>query len=77
MKIDNLHVFIEHNPTIRLNDELILAFWISIDELIRNRETVMVGHRKVHAFLVEDVCIWGLTYRILSDFLEIVGKPKS
>jgi len=34
----------------------------------------MVGHKKVHAFLVDDACIWGLTYRILSDFLEIVRK---
>ncbi|MCK4435330.1 CoA pyrophosphatase [Candidatus Bathyarchaeota archaeon] len=74
MKILPLVIFLEHNPSIRLNDELVLAFWISIDELIRNRKTVMVGHRKVHAFLVKDACIWGLTYRILSDFLEIVRK---
>gem|GEM_PF-6008371 len=74
MKTDNLHILIEHNPSIRLNDELVLSFWISINELIRNRKTVMVGHKKVHAFLVDDACIWGLTYRILSDFLEIVRK---
>lgn len=75
MKILPLIIFLEHNPQIHLNDELELAIWISIDDLVKSRKTTTLDNREIQVFDVGEGYIWGLTYRVLTDFLKILGEP--
>ena len=64
---------------ITLSDEVAEAFWVPVDALRdprASREIVLEltgGARRVLSFEHEGRIIWGLTERILRQFLELVG----
>jgi len=66
-------VFLEESPTIDLNKkELDRFFWVSFEKIESNRGIVDFGDRKVPAYIFGDDIVWGVTYKILRDFIEIV-----
>jgi 8-oxo-dGTP pyrophosphatase MutT (NUDIX family) len=58
------------------------VFWISVDTLRdpETRSTITIplpgGPREFPSFLVHDEHVWGLTYRILEQFLEVYGSDE-
>ena len=66
-------IFVENEPSIRLSEkELEEYFWISLEELARNRATAKFSFGEVPAFTVKGNVIWGLTYRILEDLMRFL-----
>ena len=72
MKILPFVVYLDHEPDIKLNYELDSFFWIPMHEFYRNRDVVSFDFGNFPAFIVRNHTIWGLTYRILEDFNNII-----
>ena len=64
-------ILVRDEPSIKLNKkELKQYFWISLDELARNRTTAKFSFGEVPAFIVRSNVIWGLTYRIIECLIH-------
>lgn len=68
MKVLPFVILLEHEPSIKLNDELKRFIWISLEELARHKDTAKFNFGNFPAYIVGDIVIWGLTYRILEKF---------
>ena len=68
-------VLLEHEPSIKLNEELERFVWISPEELVRHRGTVKFSFGEFPAYIVGNIVIWGLTYRILEIFVHTLEYP--
>jgi len=78
MKILPFVFLVKHEPVIRLNmDELKEYYWIPVEELFRNECTVRFGSEKHRAFIIGDIKIWGLTFRILKNIFSRLNKHGS
>ena len=73
MKIVPFVILLEHEPTIKLNEELEKFVWISPEQLVRHRGTAKLSFGEFPAYIVGNIVIWGLTYRILEAFVHAVG----
>jgi len=70
MKILPFVILLEHEPSIRLNEKELEGFvWISLEELIQHKGTFKFSFGKFPAYIVGSTVIWGLTYRILENFV--------
>lgn len=66
-------VLLESEPRIRLNKkELTDYYWISLDQIEESRGMARPASFETQAFIVGEIIIWGLTYRILESFLQIL-----
>jgi len=64
-------VLVEHEPRIKLNEKELEGFaWISLSEIIRGKGFAKFSFGDVPAYTVGSTVIWGLTYRILEDFIR-------
>ena len=70
MKILPFVVLLEHEPSIKLNEELEEFVWISLEELVQHKGTVKFSFGEYPAYIVGNSIIWGLTYRILEKFVH-------
>ena len=70
MKILPFVILLEHEPTIKLNEELEGFVWISLEDLFQSKGTVKFSFGVVQAYTVGNYIIWGLTYRILEKFFH-------
>jgi 8-oxo-dGTP diphosphatase len=77
MKILPFVVLVEHEPLIKLNEELEWFVWISLEELTEHKGTAKFSFGKFPAYIVGNIVIWGLTYRILEKFVNTLGTPTS
>jgi 8-oxo-dGTP pyrophosphatase MutT (NUDIX family) len=58
------------NPQIELNKkELNNYFWIPLTELTKERKE-KTSFAESSCYIIKDIKIWGLTYKILKDFIE-------
>jgi 8-oxo-dGTP diphosphatase len=74
MKILCFIVLLENEPAIKLNEkELESSVWISPKELTQHKGTFKSSLGEFPAYIVGDTVIWGLTYRILEKFIQIIG----
>jgi 8-oxo-dGTP pyrophosphatase MutT (NUDIX family) len=68
---------LHRRPKVATGPEVQHAFWVSLSKLPSLRGTSEVQIRgtriTVEAFLVEGVIVWGFTYRVLNELLEIPG----
>jgi len=65
---------LEHEPKIQLNmDELERYYWIPIGDLIRNERAARFRFGTRPAFIIGDIKIWGLTFRILKGFFHALS----
>ena len=67
-------LLLEHEPLIKLNEELERYVWVSLEKLAQKRGTVKFSFGEYPAFLMENYVIWGLTYRILKRFFTLWKK---
>lgn len=65
----------EEPPEVTLNQELIAHYWIPLDELAESLGKTRIGSRDFPAYLIEGEAVWGLTYRMLAKFFEILNGP--
>jgi len=65
---------LEREPLIQLSrDELERYYWVSIRDLVRNERVARFKFGTRPVFIVGDVMIWGLTFRILKKFFKSLG----
>ena len=73
---------LSRRPALRPNDEVQHAFWVPLDRFaepgLRREVTLNVRgeERTLPAYVVGEDVIWGMTERILTPFLELVGRPR-
>jgi len=65
MKVLPFVILLDHEPLIKLNEELKGFVWVSLEELAQHRSTARFNFGEFPAYIVDDYVIWGLTYRIL------------
>ena len=73
----------EGEPPFRLNGEVAEAFWVPLETLVDPSSHVdylppYPGSSRYPGILVGDPdrhVVWGLTYRFLEVFLDLVGQP--
>ena len=70
--------FLERKPFIKLNKEELESFvWIPLQKVLKGENVVRIGSRVVPAYVVGETVIWGLTYRIVENFVHIVKSTKA
>lgn len=72
MKILPFVILLEHEPSIKLNEELERFVWIRLEELVQHKGMVKVSFGEFPAYIVGNDAIWGLTYRILDKVFHIL-----
>ncbi len=72
MRIVPFVFLLEYGPSIKLNEELERFVWVSLEELVQHRGTAKLSFGEVPAYVVGNSLIWGLTYRILERFIQIL-----
>jgi len=66
-------VLVEDKQLIRLNEnELEEYFWVSVEELVRNRTKARFGFAESPAFVLGNMIIWGLTFRIIERLVYLL-----
>lgn len=74
LKILPFIILLKDNPPIKLNEgELEEFIWISLTDLVQNKGTVTFAFGEFPAYIVGDIIIWGLTYRILEMFFHTLN----
>jgi len=62
-------------PKLRLSrEELESYLWVPYEKIVKNRGTVEFTFGKFPAYMVAEPAVWGITYRILSQFIQAVEK---
>jgi 8-oxo-dGTP pyrophosphatase MutT (NUDIX family) len=66
-------VLLEGEPRLKLNRAELESFlWVPYQKVVQSRGVVKFSFGKVPAFVFADAVVWGITYRILSEFIEAV-----
>jgi 8-oxo-dGTP pyrophosphatase MutT (NUDIX family) len=66
-------VLLEGEPKLELNRaELETFIWVPYEEVVQSKGAVEFSFGKVPAYVFADAIVWGLTYKILSAFVEAV-----
>ena len=66
-------VLLEGEHRLKLNKaELETFIWVPYEEVVQSRCLVEFSFGKVPAFIFADAVVWGVTYKILSEFVEAV-----
>ncbi len=66
-------VLLEDEPKLKLNKaELETFIWVPYEEVVQSKGTVEFSFGKVPAYIFADGIVWGVTYRILSEFVKAV-----
>lgn len=73
LKVLPFVVLLEHEPLIKLSAKELEGFvWISLNEIIKHRGSARLSFGEVPAFVVGSIVIWGLTYRALENFIDVL-----
>lgn len=68
-------VLLEDEPKLKLNKaELETFIWIPYEEIVQSKGTVEFSFGKVPAYILADAIVWGVTYKILSEFIKAVEE---
>jgi 8-oxo-dGTP pyrophosphatase MutT (NUDIX family) len=71
-------ILLENKPIIKLNRKELEAFiWIPFQQILTSKNTVRINSREVPAYVIGKTVIWGLTYRILESFIQILKRDQS
>jgi 8-oxo-dGTP diphosphatase len=66
-------VYCKEKPVVHVNtQELKKAVWISLPELVQNQKMATLPLGEFPAFVVQGYTIWGVTYRIMKQFLQVL-----
>jgi len=65
--------FLEREISVRLNrGELAEYAWVELRDLIEHKGTAKFSFGEFPAFIIDNYVIWGLTYRILESFFQVL-----
>ena len=68
-------VLLAEEPVLKLSKaELESYLWVPYEEVVGSRGVVKFSFGKVPAYVLADAVVWGITYRILSEFVSAVEK---
>ena len=68
-------VLLEDEPDLKLSAaELEKFIWVPYEKVERSRNTAEFSFGAVPAFVLVDAVVWGITYKILSEFIEAVEE---
>jgi hypothetical protein len=51
--------------------------WVPLEEIVQSKGTVEFSFGKFPAYIFADAIVWGVTYRILSKFIQAVEKASN
>lgn len=74
MRVLPFVVLLEKEQAIKLNEELSEYFWVPLKELAKHNGTVKLSAEEQPACIIDSHIIWGLTYRILQQFLSLFSS---
>jgi 8-oxo-dGTP diphosphatase len=70
-------VLLEDEPELKLSEaELETYIWIPCEEVVGSKGVVEFDFGRVPAFRFADAVVWGVTYRILSEFIRTIEEAK-
>jgi 8-oxo-dGTP pyrophosphatase MutT (NUDIX family) len=73
LKILPFVILLEQDPSIRANaEEVEQCIWLSLKELAQKEGTMTFSFGERSAYIVGKYVIWGLTYRILREFIYVL-----
>jgi 8-oxo-dGTP diphosphatase len=73
LKILPFVILLEQEPSIRVNEEEVeQCIWVPLKELVQNEGKVTFSFGERSAYIVGKYVIWGLTYRILREFIYVL-----
>ncbi len=68
-------VLLEDEPQLKLNKaELETFIWVPFEDVIESRGVVEFSFGKVPAYIFANAVVWGVTYQILSAFIDAVEE---
>jgi 8-oxo-dGTP diphosphatase len=71
-------VLLEDEPKLKLNKEELESFiWVPFKEIVQSKGTVEFSFGKVPAYIFADAIVWGVTYKIISNFIQAVEKASN
>ena len=66
-------VLLKDEPQLKLNKaELERFVWVPYEEVVQSKGAVQFSFGKVPAYVFAEGVVWGLTYRILSEFIQAI-----
>lgn len=78
IKILPFIILLENEPKLKLNKaELERFIWVPFEEIVQSKGTVEFSFGKVPAYIFADAIVWGVTYRIISKFIQAVEKASN
>ena len=70
-------MLLEDEPQLKLNKaELETFIWVPYEEVVLSKGTAEFSFGKVPAYIFADAIVWGVTYKILSDFVKAVAASQ-
>jgi 8-oxo-dGTP diphosphatase len=57
--------------------ELEMSIWVPVEKIAQSRGTTQISRGEVPAFILENAVVWGITYRILNDFLNAINQANN
>lgn len=60
---------------VKLNEELSAFYWVPLEVMKQSKGKYYFRQSEVQAFLVEGEVVWGLTYRIINNLLQLLEDP--
>ncbi len=77
MKVQPWVYVLNRRPTLNIGPEVNSAFWVSLSSLPARKTTSSVlirdSWRAVDCYLVDGKVVWGFTYRVLTELLQLPG----
>ncbi len=77
MLVQPLVYLLTNKPPLIIGSEVRSAFWTSVKQLPLSKTTADVyvrdGLRTVECFMIDGKIVWGYTYRVLSELLQVPG----
>jgi 8-oxo-dGTP pyrophosphatase MutT (NUDIX family) len=68
-------VLLEEEPVLKLNRaELETFLWVPYEEVVGSRGVVEFSFGRVSAYIFAGAVVWGVTYRILGEFVKAVEE---
>lgn len=74
MRVQPMVFLIEGVPELRLSGELSSYLWAPLGKIVPSRCVARVKNWDTQAFRVGGEVVWGLTYRMLTRLLEMLGE---
>lgn len=69
---------LDDEPRLKLNKaELETFVWVPYEEVVKSKGTVQFSFGKVPAYIFAEDIVWGITYNILSEFIEAVENTQT